>query len=97
MLSLRNTSKRFKYMKYTKIISPELKDILKSCTSVDQRKEVASKHEISIHTLNSVIEGKRKVNLNNQKCITELLRLSIINARSMHSSLLDYYQDMKQL
>jgi hypothetical protein len=84
-------------MKYTKTISPELKDILKSCTSVEQRKQVASKHEISIHTLNSVIEGKRKVNLNNQNCITELLRISIVNARNMHYSLLDYYQELKQL
>jgi hypothetical protein len=84
-------------MKYTKTISPQLKDILKSCTSVEQRKQVASKHEISIHTLNSVIEGKRKVNLNNQNCITELLRISIVNARNMHYSLLDYYQELKQL
>jgi|14_taG_2_1085336.scaffolds.fasta_scaffold03881_3 hypothetical protein len=84
-------------MKYTKTISPELKDILKSCTSVEQRKQVASKHEISIHTLNSVIEGNRKVNLNNQNCITDLLRISIVNARNMHYSLLDYYQELKQL
>lgn len=84
-------------MKYTKTISPELKDILKSCTSVEQRKQVASKHEISIHTLNSVIEGNRKVNLNNQNCITDLLRISIVNARNMHYSLLGYYQELKQL
>ncbi len=84
-------------MKYTKTISPELKDILKSCTSVEQRKLTASKHQISIHTLNSVIEGKRKVNLNNQKCITELMRIAVANARDMHTSLLDYYKDLKQL
>jgi len=84
-------------MKYTKTISPELKDILKSCTSVEQRKLTASKHQTSIHTLNSVIEGKRKVNLNNQKCITELMRIAVANARDMHTSLLDYYKDLKQL
>jgi len=84
-------------MKYTKTISTELKDILKSCTSVEQRKLTASKHQISIHTLNSVIEGKRKVNLNNQKCITELMRIAVANARDMHTSLLDYYKDLKQL
>jgi len=84
-------------MKYTKTISTELKDILKSCTTVDQRKLTAIKHEISIHTLNSVIEGKRKVNLNNQKCITELMRIAVANARGMHTSLLNYYQDLKQL
>ena len=84
-------------MKYSKTISPELKDIIKSCTSVEQRKEAASKHSISIHTLNSVIEGKRKVNLNNQRCITELLRISIKNARDMNYSLLDYYQELKYL
>lgn len=84
-------------MKYSKTISPELKDILKSCTSVEQRKEIASKYSISIHTLNSVIEGKRKVNLNNQLCITELMRVAVKNARDMHYSLLDYYQELKYL
>ncbi len=84
-------------MKYTKTISQELKDILKSCTSVEQRKLVASKHQISIHTLNSVIEGKRKVNLNNQNCVTDLMRVAVNNAKQMHYSLLDYYQDLRQL
>ena len=84
-------------MKYTKTISPQLKDILKSCTKVEQRKEVAIKYKISIHTLNSVIEGNRKINNNNQKCLTALMSIAIKNAKEMHYTLLDYYQELKQL
>ncbi len=81
-------------MKYTKTISQELKDILKSCTSVEQRKSVASKHQISIHTLNSVIEGKRKITENNKPCVIDLLSISINKAKDMRLSLLEYYQGL---
>lgn len=84
-------------MKFNKTISKELKDILIACTSVEQRKIVGNKHKVSIHTINSLLEGKRKVNKNNQKCIIELLRMSIQNARDMHYSLMDYYQEIKHL
>lgn len=84
-------------MKYSKTVSPELKDILKACTNVSQRHSVASKHQISIHTLNSVIEGKRNVTINNQVCVTELMEIAINNAKNMHYSLLDYYHELNQL
>ena len=84
-------------MKYSQTISDELKDILKSCTTVAQRKEVAESNGLSIHTLNSIITGNRKITTKNNKCISELLRVAICNAKEMHFSLLDYYQDIKYL
>jgi len=84
-------------MKYSKTISPELKDILKSCTTVSQREETATNHNISIHTLNSVINGSRNITLKNQKCIQDLLAKAINNAKEMHFTLLDYYQEIKYL
>ena len=84
-------------MKFTGTISKELSDILRACTTVKQRDAVATKHQISIHTINSLLEGKRKVNKNNKQCIIELLKMSIQNARDMHYSLMDYYQEIKYL
>ena len=84
-------------MKYSKTISLELKDILKSCTSVSQREETAIKHNISILTLNSVINGNRNITFKNQKCIQDLLAKAINNAKEMHFTLLDYYQEIKYL
>lgn len=84
-------------MKYSKNISIELKEILKSCTTVAQRKEVAESNGLSIHTLNSIITGNRKITTKNNKCLTDLLRIAINNAKEMHFSLLDYYQEIKHL
>ena len=82
-------------MKFTGTISKELSDILRACTTVEQRKIVSSKHKVSIHTINSLLEGRRKVSKNNKECIIELLRISIQNARDMHYTLMDYYQEIK--
>jgi len=82
-------------MKFKKTISPELKDIIKSCTKVEQRKRVAAKHQISIHTLNSLIEGKRSINDNNKACIVELVTKAIKNAKEMNFTLIDYYQSIR--
>ena len=84
-------------MKFKQTISPELKDIIKSCTKVEQRRRVATKHQISIHTLNSLIEGKRNINDNNKACIVELVTKAIKNAKEMNFSLMDYYQSIRML
>lgn len=79
-------------MKYNERISPPMKRLLKTCTTIDQRKEVASQNNISIHTLNSIIEGKRKITDFNQKSLIDLLRVSIANAKSMSMSLTKYWK-----
>ena len=84
-------------MKFQNTISNELKDILKCCTSVTERRRIAEKHNISIHTLNSVLEGKRNITFNNHDAILELLAQAISNAKSFHMSLLDYFHETKYI
>jgi hypothetical protein len=81
-------------MTFNKTISTELRDILKACTNKQERLRVAEKTGVSIHTLNSVIEGKRKITENNKPCIIDLLCISIKKAKDMRLSLLDYYQGL---
>tara|TARA_R110002153_G_scaffold58100_1_gene159502 strand:- start:2497 stop:2760 length:264 start_codon:yes stop_codon:yes gene_type:complete len=83
-------------MKFNNTISKELKSMIKACTTRLQRKDVALKYDISIHTLNSLVEGNRNINARNKDCIIELLRISIINSKKMGLTLIDYYAEMKQ-
>lgn len=84
-------------MKFQNTISNELKDILKCCTTVPERRRIADKHNISIHTLNSVLEGKRNITFNNHDAILELLAQAISNAKSFHMSLIDYFHETKYI
>jgi|SaaInl6LU_22_DNA_1037377.scaffolds.fasta_scaffold30639_2 hypothetical protein len=84
-------------MKFQNTISNELKDILKCCTTVPERIKIAEKHNISIHTLNSVLEGKRNITYNNHDAILELLAQAISNAKSFHMSLIDYFHETKYI
>lgn len=78
-------------MKYQEKISPELKKVLLATTNKVQRLEVAERNNVSIHTLNSVLQGKRKVTENNKQCITELTKVAIANANKYNQSLMNYY------
>ena len=84
-------------MKFDNTISKELIDILKCCTSIPERIRIAEKHNISIHTLNSVLEGKRNITFNNHDAIIELLAQALSNAKSFNMSLLDYFQELKYI
>ena len=84
-------------MKFDNTISKELRDILKCCTSIPERIKIADKHNISIHTLNSVLEGKRNITFNNHDAILELLAQALSNAKTFHMSLLDYFQEVKYI
>lgn len=83
-------------MKFENKISKELKSIIKACTTTLQRKDVALKYDISIHTLNSLVEGNRNINARNKACIIELLRISIVNSKKMGLTLINYYEQMNQ-
>ncbi len=78
-------------MEFKEKISPSLKRLLKACTTIDQRKKIANQNNISIHTLNSIIEGKRKITDFNQQSMIDLLGVSIANAKSMSMSLTKYW------
>ncbi len=71
-----------------------MRGILKACTNKQERLKVAEKRGVSIHTLNSVIEGKRNITENNKPCVIDLLSISINKAKDMRLSLLEYYQGL---
>lgn len=78
-------------MKFKEKLSSELKDILLACTTKQQRKEIATQNGVSKHTLMAIMRGDRFVNENNQKCIIELLKVAVSNAKNMDKTLMDYF------
>lgn len=82
-------------MTFNKTISPELRSILKACTSVQQRYDIAHIHGISPYTLMAVLNGKRDITETNKSCIIDLLELAIKNAKEFNQSLIEYYNQIK--
>jgi len=78
-------------MKFEKQISPELRNILKACTTVNQRKDVASINGMSMHTLNAMINGQRSITDSTKQSLIDLVSLSLDNAKSFNLTLTEYY------
>ena len=83
-------------MKFEKKISPELRNILKSCTTVAQRQEIANEHAMSLHTLNSVINGQRSITNGTKECLLDLVIKAIENAKEFNQSLINYYTNLNK-
>ena len=69
-------------MKFEKLISPELRNILKACTSVNG---------MSLHTFNAMINGQRSITDSTKQSLIDLVSLSLDNAKSFNLSLTEYY------
>ena len=78
-------------MKFEKQISPELRNILKACTTVNQREDVASINGMSMHTLNAMINGQRSITDSTKQSLIDLVSLSLDNAKSFNLTLTEYY------
>ena len=78
-------------MKFEKQISPELRNILKACTTIQQRKDVASQNGMSLHTFNAMINGQRSITDSTKQSLIDLVSLSLDNAKSFNLSLTEYY------
>lgn len=82
-------------MKFNKTISPELRSILKACTTVQQRNDIAHVHGFSPYTLMAVLNGKRNITETNKSCIIDLLELAVYNAKEYNQTLVQYYNQIK--
>ena len=78
-------------MKFEKQISPELRNILKACTTVQQREDVASQNGMSLHTFNAMINGQRSITDSTKQGLIDLVSLSLDNANQFNLSLTEYY------
>ena len=83
-------------MKFEKKISPELRNILKACTTVAQRQEIANEHSMSVHTLNAVINGQRSITESTKKCLIDLVIKAIENAKEYNQSLINFYTNLNK-
>jgi hypothetical protein len=78
-------------MKFEKRISPQLRNILKACTTPKQRERVADSHELSMHTFNAMLNGQRPITEITKECLINLVGVAINNAKEMDLSLTEYY------
>lgn len=77
-------------MKFNERLSSLMSQAIKANTSTTEREGVAAIHEISIHTLNSVINMQRNIVRSNVPALTDIIRLAILNANKYGISLTRY-------
>ena len=75
-------------MEFKNIISVELSQAIKANTTPVMREGIAAKHEISTHTLNSVINRQRRVVKSNAAALIDIMRLAIAEANKSGMSLM---------
>lgn len=68
---------------------------IKANTTTTEREGVAALHEMSVHTLNSVINMQRNVVRSNVPALTDIIRIAIANANKYGISLTRYVEMAK--
>ncbi len=68
---------------------------IKANTTTAEREGVAALHEMSVHTLNSVINMQRNVVKSNVPALTDIIRIAIANANKYGISLTRYIEMAK--
>jgi hypothetical protein len=79
-------------MQFSTYLGKQLTRAIKANTTRAERQRVAERHIISVHTLNTVISGERKITNFNEPALTEIIKLAIHNANKNGKTLADYYQ-----
>ena len=83
-------------MTFQDLLSKEMSRAIKDNTTTQERREVAAEFGISIHTLNSVLNCKKKVSKNNMNAIVEIVRIAIHSANSKGFTLTQYKEQIKK-
>ena len=76
-------------MEFKNTISVELSQAIKANTTVVMREGIAAKHEMSPHTLNSIINRQRRVVKSNATALIDIMRLAIAEANKAGMSLME--------
>ena len=79
-------------MKFEPYLGKQLTRAIKANTTRAERQVVAERHLISVHTLNTVISGERKITNFNEPALTEIIKLAIRNANYNGKTLANYYE-----
>jgi len=79
-------------MQFSPYLGKQLTRAIKANTTQFERQVVSEKNLISVHTLNTVISGERKITNFNEPALTEIIKLAIRNANNNGKTLADYYE-----
>jgi hypothetical protein len=79
-------------MQFSPYLGKQLTRAIKANTTRFERQVVSEKHLISVHTLNTVISGERKITNFNEPALSDIIKLAIKNANNNGKTLADYYQ-----
>lgn len=82
-------------MIFNEKLSRMMSRAIKANTTTTEREGVAALHEMSIHTLNSVINMQRNVAKSNVPALTDIIRIAIANANKYGISLTRYIEMAK--
>ena len=77
-------------MKFNEKLSSLMSRAIKANTTTSEREGVAALHEMSVHTLNSVINMQRNIVTSNVPALMDIIRLAIANANNYGISLTRY-------
>ena len=79
-------------MQFSPYLGKQLTRAIKANTTRAERQRVAELHIISVHTLNTVISGERKITNFNEPALSDIIKLAIKNANNNGKTLADYYK-----
>lgn len=79
-------------MQFSSYLGKQLTRAIKANTTIAERLGVAERHVISVHTLNTVISGERKITKFNEPALSDIIKLAIKNANNNGKTLADYYK-----
>lgn len=82
-------------MIFNEKLSRMMSRAIKANTTTTEREGVAALHEMSIHTLNSVINMQRNIVKSNVPALIDIIRIAIANANKYGISLTRYIEMAK--
>jgi hypothetical protein len=79
-------------MQFRPQLGKQIKRAIKANTTRAERQDVAIKNTISVHTLNSLINGDRNITTANEPALSDIIKIAIKNANNNGKTLADYYK-----
>ena len=75
-------------MQFKNKLSPEISHAIKANTTLLEREAIAAIHEVSIHTLNSIINRQRNISEGTKNVIIDLIEVAIESANAKGETLM---------
>ena len=83
-------------MQFKNKLSPQISHAIKANTTKIQREAIAAIYEISIHTLNSILNRQRNVSEGTKNALIDLLEVAIESANANGEALTDCLADITE-